>query len=151
MAIIIFGILTNDSSVSIYGSPLWEFIPCQWRSWLLDEVKEIECYMVVTLDSHKPYFIGISLDIGSFKSDIESFDLGRLISGVNKFLFPNILCPWGCTKYIHMAGNIQMDIVIQPFLRKLLLAISNDHDEYWFVHSCREYCIQDKKIRELFV
>ena len=93
MAIIIFGILTNDSSVSIYGSPLWEFIPCQWRSWLLDEVKEIECYMVVTLDSHKPYFIGISLDIGSFKSDIESFDLRRLISGVNKFLFPNILCP----------------------------------------------------------
>ena len=36
--------------------------------------------------------------------------------GVNKFLFTNKKNPWGCTEYIDMAGNLQMDIVIQRFL-----------------------------------
>ena len=45
--------------------------------------------------------------------------------GVNKFLFPNILWPWECTEYIHMAGSIQMDIVFQGFLGKVLLAMPN--------------------------
>ena len=76
--------LTNYSSISIYGYHLWKLIPCQCRNLWLDEVKGIECYSGVTLDSLKPYFVDISLDIGSFKADIESFGLGRLMSGVNK-------------------------------------------------------------------
>ena len=67
------------------------------------------------------------------------------MSSVNRFLYPNILCPWGCTKYIHMAGNIQMDIVIQSFLRKELLAIPNYHEKFWCVNSCRENYIHDIK------
>ena len=85
--------LKNDSSVSIYDSHLCKFIPCQWRIFLLDEVKEIEYNSGVTLDLPKPYFVVISLYIGSFKADIETFELGRLIYVVDKFLFPIVLCP----------------------------------------------------------
>ena len=65
--------------------------------------------------------------------------------GVNKFLFTNLLCPWWCTEYIHMVGNIQMDIVIQLFLRKALLAMPNDHEKCWFVNYWREDYIRDTK------
>ena len=67
------------------------------------------------------------------------------MSDFNKFLFHNILCDLGCTEYIHMAGNIQMEIVIQHFLRKALLAILNDNKKFRFVNSCREDYIRDTK------
>ena len=59
--------LTKDSSISIYGSDIWNLIPSQWRHWWLDEGKEIECCSGVTLDSPKPYFVEFSLYIGSFE------------------------------------------------------------------------------------
>ena len=65
--------------------------------------------------------------------------------GVNKFLFPNILWPWECTEYIHMAGSIQMDIVFQGFLGKVLLAMPNDHKKCRFVNYFREDYICDTK------
>ena len=107
--------------------------------------KDIECYSIVTMDSPKPYFVDVSSDIGSFKAEIEIFELGRLMSGVNKFLFQNILCPWGCTKYIHMAGNLQMYVMIQRSLKKALLAMLNYHEKRQFINSCREYYICDTK------
>ena len=73
------------------------------------------------------------------------FELRRLMSGIKKFLFTNILCPWGYTKYIHMVGNLQMDIVIQSFLMKALLAMSNDHEKFRFVNLFREDYINDTK------
>ena len=121
--------LTTDYYVSIYGFHLWKFIPYQWINWWFDKVKEIEGCSRVTLDSPKPYFVEIYLDIGSFKADIESVELGKLIYGVNKFLLTNLLCPWVCTIYIQMSSNIKMDIVIKHFLRKALLAMPNDHDK----------------------
>ena len=46
-----FGMITDDSSISIYGSNLWKFSLSQWRRWCLDKVKYIECYIRVTIDS----------------------------------------------------------------------------------------------------
>ena len=49
-----------------------------------------QVYSGVTLDSRNMYFVDISLDIGGFKADIETFQLVRIIYGINKFLFCNI-------------------------------------------------------------
>lgn len=68
----------------------------------------------------------------------ESFDLGHLISTTNKHLMPNVLCPWGCTEYIHKCGYVSMDSVIQQFIRKSYLSMSNDHSTCTFIESARE-------------
>ena len=87
--------ITTDYYVFIYGFHLWKFIPYRWINWWFDKVKEIEGYSRVTLDSPKPYFVDISLDIVSFKADIEAFELVRLMYGVNKFLFPSFFALGG--------------------------------------------------------
>ena len=58
----------------------------------------------------KSYFDDRTVDIESFKADVESFDMGRLIRATdpkrvdpkssNRYmLIPDVRCPWGCCEF----------------------------------------------------
>ena len=61
--------------------------------------------------------------------DIESYLLSRLSSTYNKYLLPNILCPWGCTKF---------DLVWQRFLPRTVIGLINDHKVIYLITLARE-------------
>ena len=133
-----YALLVNDEGMKIYGSKLWSLIPVVWRHWWIDEVKKHHCYRNVSLHSPAAYFNDISLDILEFKSDIDSLLLGRLKDGTNKHIIPTVLCPWGCTEFIHNVGHMHLDYVLQRFLRKVLLVMPNNHTQCIFANTCRE-------------
>ena len=133
-----YALLVNDEGMKIYGSKLWSLIPVVWRHWWIDEVKKHHCYRNVSLHSPAAYFNDISLDILEFKSDIDSLLLGRLMDGTNKHIIPTVLCPWGCTEFIHNVGHMHLDYVLQRFLRKVLLVMPNNHTQCIFANTCRE-------------
>ena len=106
---------------------------------VVDSVKEkFHCFDDITLETPSSYFSDIPEDIAEFQGDIESFDLGRLISTTKKHFMPSVLYLWGCTEYIHKYGYVSMDSVIQRFMRKSCLSMSNDHSTYTFIESARE-------------
>ena len=67
------------------------------------------------------------------------------MASCNKFLMPNILCPWGCTEYIHQCGHIEMDLMIQRHLPKCYLMLSNNHEQCNLVESRRDNYIRSLK------
>jgi hypothetical protein len=42
--------------------------------------------------------------------------LGDLMRNVNRYLFPTILCPWGCSEFPHKIELLPMDAVFSRYL-----------------------------------
>ena len=73
-----------------------------------------------------------------FHNNIQSYKISNLILTCEKYLIPDVLCPWGCSEYIHQCGYIELDILIQHFLPKLYLTLSNYHRQCKFVETSRD-------------
>ena len=53
--------------------------------------------------------------------DLETWNdqkLSSVADACNQFLLPNVLCPWGCSEFIHKVGYVDLDTVIQRFIQK---------------------------------
>ena len=81
------------------------------------------------------FFIDIPSDINDFKSDIDSYTLGSLISTTDEYLIPNIVCLRGCTEYNHMRGILDIDMLIQQYFRDCYLRIANKHTKFRLIES----------------
>ena len=136
-------VLKNPNVLSIYGDRVWCLIPSQWRHWWIESVKEYIAprngndYSNVTLNFPHPAIVDRSLDQIEMIADISSFNLGRIMDTMNKHLIPDVLCPWGCSEYIHKVGTVSLDIIIQRFLPKCILHLPNK-DKVFLVESCRD-------------
>ena len=53
----------------------------------------------------------------------------------NKTLIPTVLCPWGCTEYLHQSGQFEIDILIQNHLKKCNLNLINSASRLDFIES----------------
>ena len=84
----------------IYGGRLWQFIPLTWRHWWLQEARS--CFVdEITLFNPDSLFIDKSNEINEWNREIGVMKLGNLRDVSNKLLMPCILCPWGCTEFLH--------------------------------------------------
>ena len=92
--------LTHQDLHLIYGMKLWQFIPYTWRHWWLDKAA-FYFDTDITMDHPESIFIDKTRDNNEWNDAINSKQLGRLIAASNKHLKPCILCPWGCSDYIH--------------------------------------------------
>jgi hypothetical protein len=55
-----------------------------------------------TLDHPKPFFVDRMRDVNKFWNNIHCLDLKRMLVELNSektSLIPDVLCPWGCTKF----------------------------------------------------
>ena len=50
---------------------------------------------------------------------IKSDKLGDIIDALDKYLIPYILCPWGCSEYLHECGHLPFDLLCQRYLSKV--------------------------------
>jgi hypothetical protein len=54
------------------------------------------------------------------KDCIRELQLADLVKTMNRYLFPTIQCPWGCTEYYHKAELFDFSSVYSRFLGPML-------------------------------
>lgn len=99
----IWSVLENKEIHKTYGNYVWKFIPIQWRYWWLSSLHQTFpiIFEDASITSPKSVFVDLSSDIDEWNQNISSFLLARLANTTNKHLMPKVLCPWGCSEYIH--------------------------------------------------
>ena len=99
----IWSILQNKDIHEKYGIYVWKFIPRQWRHWWLSNTTDYIplVYSGISIDEPKSIFVDLTTDIDNWNDDINSFQIARLANACDKYLIPNILCPWGCSEFNH--------------------------------------------------
>jgi len=128
-------LLTNKDILDEYNIEfLWKFIPTSWRLWWSDTLG-------LRVDSPKPFFRDISVDINDWNNLISSETLPNLRDACNKHLIPTVLCPYGCSAFIHRTGSISIDLIFQRYLpsvelkkfisnKKYLSHVESTRDDY---------------------
>ena len=136
--------LTNESILQQYpADKLWKFVPMAWRPWWIDSLKEnVHQYRTDSITFHhpSPYFVDRTFDIDDYKDRINKYELPELISSTDEHLLATVLCPWGCSDFIHksLPLNVGLDVVIQRYLRKVVMKSVNDQNKFKFIESCRD-------------
>ena len=78
------------------------------------------------------------------KDDLVSLILGLIMKETNKFLFPDVLCPWGESEYLHQCGYVDFDGIIQPFIPTIFLKMMGSHKTVMpLICSARDEFIRD--------
>ena len=112
--------LTNRKIRFHYNSFfLWKFIPLQWRYWWLPEFVRTSTYSTITINNPKPFFVDKTNHINHWNELIDSYSLPNLAEACNRYLLPSVLCPFGCSAFIHRIGHISLDLIFQRFLPKV--------------------------------
>ena len=140
-------LLTNNEVLSQpHGGAqrLWKFVPYEWREWWLESLqRKSNHYNCVTMTFPPPLFEDKTSALTSMKNLLNSGFLPKIKKACNDYLMPTVLCPWGCTEYIHTAGNCDLDLVIQRHLPEFLIAINNHHENFKFLTSSRDDYVRD--------
>ena len=148
-------VLNNNNVHSIYGDWVWRLVPQQWRNWwiqsIISDTHHSISYDNVTLEEPSPVIVDRTIDRATMIDDIESHSLGRIMDTMNKYLIPDVLCPWGCSEYMHTCGFVEFDSIIQRFLPKVniqLVNSTNQSSKEYLVESCRDDYIRDTKYEQ---
>ena len=136
----IWTLLQQKDILHKYGSKVWQLIPTQWRHWWIRAVKDLNIYIYddVTIDMPPPIIYDMTHDINDWNCNINSMLLSNLASTCNQYLMPCVLCPWGCTTFLHKCGHIQLDLVIQRYMPKCLITLINKHMYVANIQSARD-------------
>lgn len=113
-------ILSDDSMHSrLPGSFLWMLVPQEWRPWWFDMIVMLfpGVFNGITLYSPAPIIMDRTKDINDWKESISKYELSLLRDSCNKYLIPNVLCPFGCSEYIHRTGSLSFEGVLQRYLQ----------------------------------
>ena len=131
--------LSDNEINELYGLNKWKFIPGSWRKWWQQYFPVDERLLPIS------YFNEISSDLEKFNSYIKSELLSDIAIGCNKFLMPTVLCPWGCSEYLHRVGYMDMDVCIQRFLSNINFQLVNKIEEVSKYFSARDDYIREGK------
>ena len=63
-------------------------------------------------------------DFETWNEVIKSQTLSSIDEVCNRFLLPNVFCPWGCSEFTHKVRYVDLDTVIQRFIQKCNIYIS---------------------------
>ena len=99
---------------------VWKLIPFQWRKWWFNEL-QIQFpvrFGSVSLSEPAPMFVDRTEYFYEFNAGVKSQNLPKIVDACNRFLMPTILCPWGCSEFLHMSGKIDLDTMIRRFIER---------------------------------
>lgn len=118
---------------------IWKFIPISWRKWWLPNLKRRynSLYTGISIDLPKPIVIDRSFDKIEWEEALNEQNLPRIANTCNKFLLPTVLCPWGCTEYIHKHGSIPFHVTLQKYMPRIQLCLTKA-DDFKFIATARD-------------
>ena len=76
--------------------------------------------------------------MNDWNNDVDSLLLSKLASSCNNHLIADVLCPWGCSEFMHRCGYLDMDMIFQRYLPKCILKLMNEKDKYKYTESARD-------------
>ena len=133
--------LLTDRQILEHYSPafLWKLIPQQWRKWWLPSLKRKfgHHYSSVSINEPKSIIVDRTEDLLEWNSTLNTNVLPDTAKCCNKHLLPTILCPWGCTEYIHKHGSIDFSTVLQKCMPKVQLCTTT-RESYKNIVSARD-------------
>ena len=139
--------LTTKEVKLNHATKAWRFIPEKWRHWWIDSVKRMPQYREVTVTNPPSYFKDTTDDRKIF-ADGKCQGIAQLKDTLTNHLFPTVLCPWGCSTYMHKSGFIDIDVIFQRFIRDCNIStIHNKYQKFPLADSAREDFLRDKHDR----
>ena len=63
-------------------------------------------------------------DLETWNEGIKYQKLRSIADVCNKFLLPNVSCPWGFLEFIHKIRYVDMDTIIQLFIQNVAFILS---------------------------
>ena len=126
----------------------WSFIPKLWRHWWIksSDFISLSAYGNISIDYPEPFVVDRTRNLSLMRNLLEENTLGSLMEACSeKFLLPNVLCPWGCSEYIHCCGLLPFDLVLQRFFRKESLGIVTSEKDMKLVEYCRDDYIREDR------
>ena len=143
-------LLLNEEIISIYGCHVWKLIPRQWRFWFIESLKEFEPqnYERITIDFPPPLVQDVSEKRHEWDRLVNSYTLPNLRDACNKFMVPTVLCPFGCSEFLHRCGTVSMDMIFQRYIQHAVIDLYSKREAYASVMSCREDFIEFKNKKE---
>ena len=70
----------------------------------------------ISMEVPKPIFKEITEMRSELMQSLKELKLGDLMWNVNRYLFPTILCPWGCSEFPHKIELLPLDVVFTRYL-----------------------------------
>ena len=129
----VFYFLSDENIEEVYGHEKWKYIPEKWRYWWSDYFSHI------TIESlPKSLFNDISEDQIKFQKLRDSDLLSEIAKGCDEFIIPNVLCPWGCSEYIHKVGEFPIDLLIQRYTNDMNIILIHSVERCKYFFSTRE-------------
>ena len=80
-------------------------------------------YNSIKITEPQSIYMDRTKDLETFNEGIQSQKLSYISDFCNKFLLPNVLCPWGCLEFNNKVGYVDLGTVIQQFIQKWNLSI----------------------------
>ena len=113
-------LLCHEEMLQRFGSDALHWIPrSTHRLWEKSLILELPGYYSIEKFNDYNNSIAIVVDVTQRKKDFKDIlsrnKLGEIKRGCNEFLMPTILCPWGCTAYLHDGGSVSYDAIINQF------------------------------------
>ena len=131
--------LSNPACHDVYGSNIWRLLAREFRMWWLSYCQSYfpDVYGYITLDDPEPVFDDLTIKIKKWNENIDSATLPNLASACNEMIMPTIMCPWGCSVFIHKIGSLPLDITIQRFIQQVELVLI-DPKKLPLIQWCRD-------------
>ena len=110
---------------SYSASYIWKFVPFGWRQWWFEEIRlqYPTYYQHISLFQPESIIVDRTEDMKQWKNAIELKNISGISKVCNELLIPNILCPWGCSEFLHHCGYIDIEIILQRYIEKCDLSV----------------------------
>jgi predicted GIY-YIG superfamily endonuclease len=117
--VIFWKILSSNQLYETYGIKLWKLIPIPWRKWWFASVTKllpVEWYLETDISDMDSIIIDVTLKKECLENSIKNGILGEIIESCDQYLLPLVKCPWGCTEYYHLAGQLSIENIFLRYI-----------------------------------
>jgi hypothetical protein len=113
-----------------YGETIWKLIPFEWRKWWILDLVVAYPFVYKSIDLNNPSAIvrdateartQFTNGIDPRVNGIKAFSVLR--DTVDKYLIPDVACPYGCSEYLHKGNGVAIDLIFQRYLQKVRLRV----------------------------
>ena len=113
----IWNVLRNGVIATHHGIGVWSYIPMKWHHWWIDEFVMLHAGNEgISMEMPTPIFEEITEIRSELMQSLKELKLGDLMRNVNKYLFPTVLCPWGCSEFPHKIELLSLDVLFFWYL-----------------------------------
>jgi predicted GIY-YIG superfamily endonuclease len=123
----VWAVLSDDMIASHCGVEVWSYVPLKWRHWWIDDFRMLRGWGErICMEVPKPVFDEITDTRSALLRSLNALRLGDLMHHVNQYLFPTIMCPWGCSEFPHKVELLPMDVVFFRYLGPGVRMVTKD-------------------------